>query len=74
MNFSFLHEAMTLYKHVLQTYPALVHCDAYLLITAQITVHDSQLYTTVTSHVQTHIARLSHAGANNLINEYARLE
>ena len=62
----FLCEAMTLYRHVFHNL-LLYNCDAYLLITAPITVHDGYKYnaTETPGHLYT--------GANNLrsINEYA---
>ena len=39
-NFSFLDETIMLYRHVLHNL-FLYNCDSYLLITTQITVHDS---------------------------------
>ena len=39
-NFSFLRETVILYRHVLQNLLS-YNCNAYLLITGRITVHDS---------------------------------
>ena len=38
MNFSFLREAMMLYKHIRTSNLFSYYCDTYLLITAQVTV------------------------------------